>query len=140
MFKCCQSTYIVSDSARRTPTPNDSLWIIKNHVENERNRLHFPIFASSSHQRRCRRDYCADVYASECERSLITQFSSSLLFSLHFQQTVPTEQLSKLSNLTHLSLSGNFIQTLLPVSFLNLFQLRILRLDRLVELVKIDSR
>ncbi|CRK89165.1 CLUMA_CG002926, isoform A [Clunio marinus] len=54
--------------------------------------------------------------------------------------SVPTDQLSKLSNLTHLSLNGNFIQTLPAVSFLNLFQLRELHMDRLVNLVKIDSR
>ncbi|CAH1727990.1 unnamed protein product [Chironomus riparius] len=54
--------------------------------------------------------------------------------------SVPTDQLSKLSNLTHLSLSSNFIETLQPVSFLNLFQLRVLQLDRLINLIRIDSR
>ena len=73
------------------------------------------------------------------EIHLINLILTFFIFSLQLQ-IVPTEQLSKLSNLTHLSLSGNFIETLSPVSFLNLFQLRELHLDRLMSLIKIDSR
>lgn len=55
-------------------------------------------------------------------------------------QMLPTKQMSKLANLTNLSMSGNTFVQLLPVAFLNLFNLRELHLDRLEYLAKIDSR
>ncbi|KAJ6647223.1 hypothetical protein Bhyg_02444 [Pseudolycoriella hygida] len=55
-------------------------------------------------------------------------------------EVVPTLQLSKLSNLSHLSMSGNFFIHLPPVALLNLFHLKELHLNRLDKLVKIDSR
>lgn len=53
---------------------------------------------------------------------------------------VPTQQLSKLSNLTYLSLSGNRFTQLPAVAFMNLFHLRELQLNRLDHLNRIDSR
>ncbi|KFB44836.1 tartan [Anopheles sinensis] len=53
---------------------------------------------------------------------------------------VPTLQLSKLCNLTYLSLSGNYFEDLPAVAFLNLFQLQQLHLDRLDQLAWIDAR
>lgn len=55
-------------------------------------------------------------------------------------QIVPTIELSKLTNLTYLSLSGNCFTSIPPVALLNLFHLRELYLDRLDSLIKIDSR
>uniref|UniRef100_A0A182MRL9 LRRCT domain-containing protein n=1 Tax=Anopheles culicifacies TaxID=139723 RepID=A0A182MRL9_9DIPT len=53
---------------------------------------------------------------------------------------VPTLQLSKLCNLTYLSLSGNYFESLPAVAFLNLFQLQQLHLNRLDRLQRIDAR
>uniref|UniRef100_A0A182PK83 LRRCT domain-containing protein n=1 Tax=Anopheles epiroticus TaxID=199890 RepID=A0A182PK83_9DIPT len=53
---------------------------------------------------------------------------------------VPTLQLSKLCNLTYLSLSGNYFESLPAVAFLNLFQLQQLHLNRLDRLQRIDVR
>lgn len=53
---------------------------------------------------------------------------------------VPTQQLSKLANLTYLSLSGNRFTNIPSVAFLNLFHLKDLHLNRLDRLVKIESR
>lgn len=62
-------------------------------------------------------------------------------FSLSFSlQMVPTQQLSKLSNLTYLNLGGNRFAHLPAVAFLNLFHLRELHLSRLDFLQRIDSR
>ncbi|XP_053677707.1 leucine-rich repeat neuronal protein 3-like [Anopheles nili] len=53
---------------------------------------------------------------------------------------VPTLQLSKLCNLTYLSLSGNYFESVPAVAFLSLFQLQQLHLDRLDRLQRIDAR
>uniref|UniRef100_A0A182QFJ8 LRRCT domain-containing protein n=1 Tax=Anopheles farauti TaxID=69004 RepID=A0A182QFJ8_9DIPT len=53
---------------------------------------------------------------------------------------VPTLQLSKLCNLTYLSLSGNYFESLPAVAFLSLFQLQQLHLNRLDRLQQIDAR
>ncbi|XP_072402908.1 uncharacterized protein [Diabrotica undecimpunctata] len=53
---------------------------------------------------------------------------------------IPTESLSKLSSLSILKLSGNFISDIPPVAFRGLFHLKILHIDRLETLKKIDAR
>lgn len=53
---------------------------------------------------------------------------------------IPTMQLSKLSKLKELDLSGNRFTEVRPVAFQSLFQLRTLRLNRLWHLNKIDTR
>ncbi|XP_056645424.1 chondroadherin-like [Diorhabda sublineata] len=53
---------------------------------------------------------------------------------------IPTESLSKLSNLNILKLTGNFITSIPAVAFRGLFNLRILYIDQLEALTKIDMR
>lgn len=66
--------------------------------------------------------------------------SPLILHILLSLQMVPTQQLSKLSNLTYLNLGGNRFAHLPAVAFLNLFHLRELHLSRLDFLQRIDSR
>lgn len=54
--------------------------------------------------------------------------------------SVPTAQLSKLSNLLELNLSGNFFISVPPVAFRGLFKLRILHLNAVETLTRIDVR
>ena len=57
-----------------------------------------------------------------------------------FLQMLPSHQLSKLANLTNLSLGGNTFVQVPPVAFSGLQNLRELRLDRLMNLTTIGSR
>lgn len=55
-------------------------------------------------------------------------------------QNIPSNQLSHLSQLTYLSLSGNNIISLPALAFVNLFQLKELHVNRMELLVDIDAR
>lgn len=61
------------------------------------------------------------------------------ILSRYFQN-VPSDQLSHLTHLQYLSISGNNIRTLPALAFVNLFQLKELYMDRMNHLDSIDDR
>ncbi|KAL1122194.1 hypothetical protein AAG570_003599 [Ranatra chinensis] len=79
------------------------------------------------------RDIEAAAFDSVCKLTTLDLSNNNLTF-------VPTQQLSKLNQLTRLDLSGNTFSELRPVAFQSLFNLRVLRLSRLPRMRRVDSR